>query len=84
MEQNVRVHATVERQHPFTHVLERLAATGIYLVRGIPRDLQRAARVRAAGEGTTLRWVLLQALRDYAAGTWRPRREAPAPARDGG
>jgi hypothetical protein len=84
MAENLRLHATVQGPNPFTQVLERLATTGIYLVRGIPRDLQRAARVRAAGEGTTLRWVLLQALRDYAAGTWRPRREAPAPASDGG
>jgi hypothetical protein len=84
MAENVRPHATVEGQNSFTRVLERLAATGIYLVRGIPRDLQRAARVRAGDEGTTLRWVLLQALRDYAAETWTPRREASAPARDGG
>jgi hypothetical protein len=53
-------------------VLARMATTGIYLLRGIPRDLQRAARVRAVREGTTLRWVLLQALHEYAAGTWRP------------
>lgn len=58
-----------------TRVLTRLAATGIYLVRGVPRDLQRGARVRAAREGTTLHWVLLQALRDYAAGAWTPRRD---------
>ena len=55
-----------------THVLARMATTGIYLVRGVPRDLQRAARVRAASEGTTLRRVLLQSLREYAAGTWTP------------
>jgi hypothetical protein len=45
--------------------LPRFAATGIYLVRGVPRDLQRAARIRAAAEGTTLR--------DYASGAWTPR-----------
>jgi hypothetical protein len=56
-------------------VLTRVAATGIYLLRGLPRDLQRAARVRALSEGTTLRWVLLQGLREYAAGTWTPRSE---------
>jgi hypothetical protein len=56
-------------------VLTRLAATGIYLLRGLPRDLQRAARARALSEGTTLRWVLLQGLREYAAGTWTPRSE---------
>jgi hypothetical protein len=37
-----------------------------------------AARVRAVREGTTLRWLLLSALRDYAAGTWTPRRDASA------
>lgn len=55
-----------------TRVLARMATTGIYLVRGVPRDLQRAARVRAVSEGTTLRGVLLQGLREYAAGTWTP------------
>jgi hypothetical protein len=53
-------------------VLARLATTGIYLLHGIPRDLQRAARLRAVREGTTLRGALLQALREYAAGTWTP------------
>jgi hypothetical protein len=53
-------------------VLARMATTGIYLVCGIPNDLQRAARVRAVSEGTTLRLVLLQGLREYAAGTWTP------------
>lgn len=58
-----------------TRALARVATTGIYLVRGVPRELQRAARRRAQGEGTSLRWVLLQGLREYAAGTWTPRRE---------
>lgn len=58
----------------FSHVLARTAMTGIYLVRGVPRELQSAARVRAATEGTSLSAVLVQALRDYAAGTWHPRR----------
>lgn len=49
-----------------------MALTGIDLVRGIPRDLRRAARARAAREGTTLRRVLLQVLREYAAGSWTP------------
>jgi hypothetical protein len=53
-------------------VLARTATTGIYLVRGVPRGLQRASRARARREGTTLGWVLLQALREYAAGTWTP------------
>ncbi len=57
-------------------VLARMAVTGIYLLRGISRDLQRAARARAVSEGTTLRSVLLQALREYAAGTWTPQPDA--------
>jgi len=56
-------------------VLARTAQTGIYLVRGVPRDLQRAARVRAVREGTSLGAVLVLALREYAAGTWSPRRD---------
>ena len=53
-------------------VLARMATTGIYLLRGASRDLQRTARRRAAREGTTLRSVLLRGLREYAAGTWTP------------
>ena len=53
-------------------VLARMATTGIYLVRGVSRELQRAARVRAVSEGTTLRSVLLKALAEYAAGNWKP------------
>jgi hypothetical protein len=56
-----------------TRALVRLAMTGIYLLRGVPLDLQRSARVRAAREGTTLRQVLLTAVGEYAAGTWTPR-----------
>ena len=52
--------------------LVRMAITGIYLVSGVPREVQRAARVRAASEGTTLRRVLVRALREYAAGVWTP------------
>ena len=51
--------------------LPRFAKTGIYL--RVPRDLQRAARGRAAAEATTLQAVLIQALRDYASGAWTPR-----------
>ena len=58
-----------------SHVLARVATSGIYLVRGLPRDLQRAARARALREGTTLRAVLLRGLREYAAGTWTPKLE---------
>ena len=57
------------------HVLARTALTGIYLVRGVPRELQRAARGRAMNEGTSLSEVLVHALREYAAGTWNPRRD---------
>ena len=52
--------------------LARMALTGIYLLRGVSRGLQRAARARAVSEGTTLRRVLLQGLHEYAAGTWTP------------
>jgi hypothetical protein len=55
-----------------TSALARTATTGIYLVRGISRNLQRAARVRAVSEGTTLRTVRLKALAEYAAGNWTP------------
>lgn len=57
-------------------VLARVATTGIYLLRGASRELQRTARQRAAREGTTLRSVLLRGLREYAAGTWTPRPDA--------
>jgi hypothetical protein len=55
-----------------TGVLARMATTGIYLVSGVSRDLQRAARVRAVREETTLRAVLVKALAEYAAGNWTP------------
>ena len=47
-------------------VLARIATTGIYLLHDVPRDLQRAARACAGREGITVRWVLRQALREYA------------------
>ena len=50
----------------------RKASTGTYRVRGVSRDLHRAARLRATSEGTTLRSVVLQALQAYSAGTWSP------------
>jgi hypothetical protein len=71
------LHVHVHAPHMLARVLARTARTGIYLVRGLPRDLQRAARARAVSEGTTLSAVLVQALRDYATGTWTPRRNAP-------
>lgn len=75
MDRTAGVQRNVHGRQPATQVLARVATTGIYLVRGVPRDLQRAARARAVSERTTLRWVLLQALHDYAAGTWTPRRD---------
>lgn len=55
-----------------SRALVRMATTGIYLLRGVPLELQRAARVRAVSEGTTLRQVLLKGLGEYAAGSWTP------------
>ena len=60
--------------------LVRMATTGIYLLRGVPLELQRAARGRAVTEGTTLRQVLLKGLGEYAAGTWTPRPDDELPA----
>jgi hypothetical protein len=48
------------------------ASTGTYRIRGMSRDLHRAARLRAMSQGTTLRWVVVQALQAYSAGTWTP------------
>ena len=62
-----------------TRVLARVATTGIYLLRGLPIEVQRAARIRAAREETTLRQVLLRGLGEYAAGTWTPRADERLP-----
>jgi uncharacterized membrane protein YeaQ/YmgE (transglycosylase-associated protein family) len=62
-----------------TRTLMRIATTGIYLLRGVPLELQRAARVRAVSDGTTLRQVLLKGLGEYAAGTWTPRTDDTPP-----
>ena len=67
------LHVYVHAPHLMARALVRTARSGIYLVRGVPRDLQRTARARAARETTTLSSVLRQALREYAAGTWTPR-----------
>ena len=64
-------------------VLVRIARSGIYLLRGVPLELQRAARARAVSDRTTLRQVLLQGLGEYAAGTWTPRSGANPPAAAG-
>ena len=76
---NLETFATSEGRPLPIRVLARMAVTGIYLLRGIPRDLQRAARARAVSERTTLRSVLLQALREYAAGTWTPQPDDNSP-----
>jgi hypothetical protein len=55
----------------------RKAGTGIYRIRGVSRDLHRAARLRAVSQGTTLRRVVLQALQAYSAGAWTPPPESP-------
>jgi hypothetical protein len=67
------LHVYVHAPHLMAPALVRTAKSGIYLVRGIPRDLQRTARARAVREMTTLTSVLRRALREYAAGTWTPR-----------
>jgi hypothetical protein len=56
---------------------DRSVSTGTYRVRGVSRDLHRAARLRAVSQGTTLRLVVLQALQAYSAGTWTPPDEPP-------
>lgn len=76
---NLETYATMEGRPLPIRALARIATTGIYLLRGIPRDLQRVARARAVSEGTTLRWVLLDALREYAAGTWAPQPDDNSP-----
>jgi len=65
----------VKRPAEPNRALVRVAITGIYLVSGVTRDVQRAARVRATSEGTSLRRVLVRALREYAVGTWTPQSE---------
>ena len=70
------LHVHIHAPHMLAQVLARTARTGIYLVRGLPRGLQGNARSRAVSEGTTLNAVIQHALRDYAAGTWTPRRDA--------
>jgi hypothetical protein len=57
--------------------------TGTLRVRGVSRDVHRAARLRAASQGTTLRRVVLQALQAYGTGTWTPGEQAPRPEQNG-
>lgn len=71
------------RPMPGATVLVRIARSGIYLLRGVPLELQRAARARAVSDRTTLRQVLLQGLSEYAAETWTPRSGAKPPAAAG-
>jgi len=61
----------------------RKASTGTYRVRGVSRDLHHAARLRAVSQGTSLRWVVLQALHAYSAGTWTPPDEPSGSRKDG-
>jgi hypothetical protein len=68
------------RRPTATGALARVATTGIYLLRGVPIEVQRAARIGAAREETTLRQVLLRGLGEYAAGTWTPRADERLPA----
>ena len=67
------LHVYVHAPSLMARALVQTAKSGIYLVRGVPRELQRSARARAARETTTLSSVLRQALREYSAGTWTPR-----------
>jgi hypothetical protein len=67
------LHVYFHTPRSMARVLVSTAKSGIYLIRGIPRDLQRSARARAVRETTTLSAVLRQALREYSAGTWTPR-----------
>jgi hypothetical protein len=69
IDKKVRIPSSVPQTDLCGRVLPRLAITGIYLVRGVPAIFSGGACARRA-RGTTLRWVLLQALGDYAAGTW--------------
>ena len=75
---DISANETVSVDRPMrSRALARMAVTGIYLLRGVSRNVQRAARARAVSEGTTLRRILLQGLQEYAAGTWTPRAEVP-------
>ena len=75
MSRTSALHVHVHAPHLMARALVQTAKSGIYLVRGVPRDLQRSARARAVRETTTLSSVLRQALREYADGTWTPRPE---------
>jgi len=61
----------------------RNARTGTYRIRGVSRDLHRTARKRAVSQGTTLRWVVLQALQAYSAGNWTPTAKSSGPGTNG-
>ena len=70
------LHVYFHAPRSMTRALVSTAKSGIYLIRGIPRELQRSARARAVKETTTLNVVVRQALREYAAGTWTPQPDA--------
>jgi hypothetical protein len=75
--------STSEEKDAMDEKDHRTASTGTYRIRGVSRDLHRAARLRAVSQGTTLRWVVLQALQAYSAGTWTPRDDPPGLGRNG-
>ncbi len=43
-----------------------------YYLRGIPPDLWELVMAKAKGEGRNIRWVILQALRDWLDGLYEP------------
>ena len=51
-----------------------------YYLRGIPPDLWALVVEKAKGEGRNIRWVILQALRDWLDGVYEPaHKETHAP-----
>ena len=43
-----------------------------YYLRGIPADLWEPVMAKAKAEGRNIRWVILQALRDWLDGQYEP------------
>lgn len=43
-----------------------------YYLENIPPELSERVRARLGKEGLTLRWLLIQAMREYAAIVWTP------------
>jgi len=61
-----------ERETAEARAAHELAQTRAALERA-RQQLEADALLRAVAEGTTLRWVLLRAVHEYAARTWTPR-----------